>query len=200
MKNILVISVYLMILLILSACKKSEKSAQAEEALVSSQEIDFIAPLLDAPGFTPDAPTTPEMSETPSQQASDVHLVASKTKPAASGKVDYDLSKMNYNMISAVTFDMAMNGEKYLGKKIKIKGQFFSMVNEEVKQRFYACLIYDATACCQVGLDFVLNGNKKYPDDFPKEMSLIEITGVYETRKVGDIEYNCLVCDEITVL
>lgn len=191
MKKIINIIFYLLILLILSACGKTgktEKIPENEKIVSYGQEnAEFIAPLLDAPDFVPDAPKA--------------ELVAKKTKNSGSSeKVDYDLSKMNYNMISALTFDMAMNSDKYLGKKIKIQGLFFSLLNEDVNQRFYACLVYDATACCQVGLDFVLNGEKKYPEDFPAERTEIEITGIYETRKAGNIEYNCLVCDQIKIL
>ncbi|MBR0030977.1 MAG: hypothetical protein IJP61_01605 [Treponema sp.] len=191
MKKLIKIIIYLLILLILSACEKkskTEKITENEKIVSSGQEnADFISPLLDAPDFVPDAPKPEPVAKKPKSSAS-------------SEKVDYDLSKMNYNMISALTFDMAMNSDKYLGKKIKIQGLFFSLLNEDVNQRFYACLVYDATACCQVGLDFVLNGEKKYPEDFPAERTEIEITGIYETRKAGNIEYNCLVCDQIKIL
>ena len=193
MKKILDTLLFLLFLILLTACKKQ---APKESAKIAENKTDFSisAPAADSLPENFYAPTdfTPDSSTSA--------LVAKKNQPSSSGKIDYDLSRMNYNMISAVTFDMAMNPEKYLGKKVRISGLFFSLFDEEAKTRFYACIVYDSTACCQIGIDFIMSKNKTYPDDFPKEEAPIQITGTFTTQKVGEIEYNCLLCDEITLL
>ena len=39
-------------------------------------------------------------------------------------KIDYDLSGMNYNMVSAITFEMLIEPEKYINKSVKMRGSF----------------------------------------------------------------------------
>ena len=101
------------------------------------------------------------------------------SQPASSGGIDYDFSDMNYNLINAMNFEMAINPEAYYGKKIKMRGQFFSAIEPDSQKRFYYCVVYDPTACCQAGLDFVME-DKVYPDDFPEEEAYIEIVGTFE--------------------
>ncbi len=124
------------------------------------------------------------------------------TQNVADG-VDYDLSGQNYNIVSAMNFDMAVEPERFYGKVIKMRGQFFSDVEPDTKTRFYSCILYDATACCQAGIDFQMSGNKIYPDDFPAEGSTIEIVGTF--KDFSDLlndgrDYSGILCDSITVL
>lgn len=124
------------------------------------------------------------------------------TQNVADG-VDYDLSGQNYNIVSAMNFDMAVEPERFYGKVIKMRGQFFSDVEPDTKTRFYSCILYDATACCQAGIDFQMSGNKIYPDDFPAEGSTIEIVGTF--KDFSDLlndgrDYCGILCDSITVL
>ena len=105
--------------------------------------------------------------------------------------------------MSAMNFDMAVEPERFYGKVIKMRGQFFSDVEPDTKTRFYSCILYDATACCQAGIDFQMSGNKIYPDDFPAEGSTIEIVGTF--KDFSDLlndgrDYSGILCDSITVL
>ena len=47
-----------------------------------------------------------------------------KTNGSGSEKVDFDLSKMNSNMVYAQVFDMLISPETYENKTIKMKGAF----------------------------------------------------------------------------
>jgi len=137
-----------------------------------------------------------------SNQNESVSTKIEKTKKSTSKeKIDYDLSNWNYNMLTGLNFDMAIDTEKYRGKTFKMRGQFFSVVDEESGRRFYSCLKYDETACCQVGIDFVLSGNKKYPDDFPPEKANIEVFGKYVSfEETNGFAYDAIICDEIKIL
>lgn len=69
------------------------------------------------------------------------------------GKVDLDFTKMNFNMVSSVTFEILVEPEKYINKTAKISGQFYSQENEGIIN--YAVINWDATGCCPSGLDFL---------------------------------------------
>lgn len=122
---------------------------------------------------------------------------------AGSGKIDYDLSDMNYNIITSMNFDMAISPEKYYGKTIKMKGQFFSFEEPGNPRKFFSCVVYDPTACCQAGIDFSLPDDKKYPDDYPPEETLIEITGPFTDFSYLFDDgrfYAGILCDKIDIL
>ncbi len=110
-------------------------------------------------------------------------------------KVDIDLSMLNYNIASAQIFNMLIETDSYLGKTVRIKGQFFSNYDEDNKVRHYSVLIWDATACCQTGLQFIPRGNPVYPDDFPEEMADMEVTGILRMKLLNGMDYLYLDCE-----
>lgn len=118
--------------------------------------------------------------------------VESDDKPVKSSdgkKIDLDLSKLNYNLAYAQIFEIMINIDKYLGKTVKIKGNFYSSFDEDLLVRHYSVLIWDATACCQTGLQFILRGEHEYPADYPEEMCEIEITGTLCIKDFNGMDY-----------
>ena len=118
-------------------------------------------------------------------------------KPLA---IDYDFTKMNFNIATAQVFNMAVEPDKYLGKVVKFQGQFMSIEEEGFSSRFYSVLQYDATACCQTGFMFFLPDDKKYPDDYPAEMAEIEVCGKLTQGEVDGMDIMYLACDNYTLL
>ena len=110
-------------------------------------------------------------------------------------KIDVDLSMLNFNIASAQIFNMLIETDSYLGKTVRIKGQFFSTYDEENKMRHYSVLIWDATACCQTGLQFIPRGNPVYPDDFPEEMADMEVTGILRMKLLNGMDYLYIDCE-----
>lgn len=108
-------------------------------------------------------------------------------------KIDIDLTKCSYTMASAIIFDMLLSQNDYLGKRIKIKGQFWA--NEDDSNQFFAVLMYDATACCQTGLTFK-DKNRRYPEDYPAQLEEIEITGVYTKEEIDGMSYAYIDCSK----
>ena len=103
-------------------------------------------------------------------------------------KIDYDLSNMNYNMVSAITFEMLVEPEKYVDKSVKISGQFYSEVYEE--KRYYSVIVWDATLCCPAGLDFIPPQGFDFPDDFPELEQNITVTGkMSEDAESGELVF-----------
>ena len=63
------------------------------------------------------------------------------------------------------------------------------MVNGEVSSEpaAYACVIADATACCTQGIEFVLRGEHRYPQDYPPLGEEITVIGTFETHESDGI-------------
>ncbi len=95
--------------------------------------------------------------------------------------VDVDLTVLSSTMVYAEVYNMMTTPDNYLGKTVKMKGQFAVYHDEMTDKYYFAVVIADATACCQQGLEFVLDSESVYPADYPKEGSNITVTGIFGT-------------------
>ncbi len=108
---------------------------------------------------------------------------------------DIDLTKLSSTMVFSEVYNMMISPEEYVGKTMKAEG-IFQVYQDSNNRNFYALVIADATACCQQGLELIWDGDHTYPDDYPKENSEIEITGVYQSyMEEGNTYYYVLVND-----
>ena len=129
----------------------------------------------------------------------DTEAYASATMPdTSSGDIDIDLTQLDSNMIYAQVYDMVYNGDNYLGKKVKVKGPF-SYFKEDDGREFFAVLVSDATACCSQGIEFVLAGDNKYPEDYPGIGKTITVTGEFNYYTEDYATYCQLLNAEMTV-
>lgn len=105
-------------------------------------------------------------------------------------KIDTDLTVMESNMVYAEVYNMMIYPEQYIGKIVKMKGQFFSYHDEYSGNSYYGCLIQDALACCSSGLEFSLKDKSlKYPDDYPQEGEEITVIGKFTSYTEDDVNY-----------
>jgi hypothetical protein len=111
-----------------------------------------------------------------------------------------DLTKMSSTMTYAEVYNMVTNPNAYIGKTVKMSGPYYVSYFDKTGKYYHAVIIQDATACCQSGLEFVWTGEHKYPDDYPKENTKIEVTGVFGTYDEIGRTYCYLTVDDITVL
>ena len=116
-----------------------------------------------------------------------------KSGPKGDGKIDVDLTALSSTMVYSEVYNMMSDPDSYLGKTVRMRGAFSIYHDEATDVNYYACLIADATACCQQGLEFVLEGNFKYPDDYPELGTEITVTGTFETYTEGEYLYCHLV-------
>ena len=93
---------------------------------------------------------------------------------------------MSSTMVYSMVYQMVTDHQKYVGKRIKMKGAFSSYFDEEANQRFFGCVIKDALACCSQGLAFELAKPLKFPSEYPSEGTSITIIGTFEFEKVED--------------
>lgn len=111
--------------------------------------------------------------------------------------IDIDLTRLSSTMVYSEVYNMMNTPESYVGKMVRMGGKL--AVYKYPERNYYTCIIADATACCQQGMEFMLAGSHKYPDDYPNEGDNIMVTGVfdiyYETGADGQRSKYCQLKD-----
>lgn len=110
--------------------------------------------------------------------------------------IDIDLTTMSATMVYSEVQNMMMNPQSYMGKTVKMQGAL--NVAEENDQRYFACIIKDATACCAQGIEFDWAGDHAYPDDYPEQGEDITVVGSFTTYKENTQTYCRLANAELT--
>ena len=119
-----------------------------------------------------------------------------KDKPAApaqpelpenAAEYDVDLTELSSTMVYSEVYDMMTDPDKYIGKTVKMTGVFAVYQGDD--RNYYACLITDATACCSQGIEFVLDGDHAFPDDYPELGSDITVAGTFDKYYEDDVLY-----------
>ena len=170
----------------LCACgKDSEKDAETD---IPSSNEEISAPAEIIP--------TPDEQETPNEQQAQEE--PEQTQTSADG-VDVDLTVLSSTMVYSEVYNMLYyDQESYYGKTVKANGIFaiYQMVVDGVTQPApvaYACIIADATACCAEGMEFVLEGDYTYPDDYPELGAEITVIGEFQPYEENGVTWYHLV-------
>ncbi len=152
-------------------------------------------PSVDTPSQTqtPETSLTKENPTSPTQtEVTDAPTVCEPENgppissiPEEHPKVDIDLTGFSANMLYAEVYNMVMNPNDYKGKVISITGDFVSFPkdvdnngNPISDEEIFVCLISDAMACCQSGIEFIPEKNSLFWQERPAEGSKITITGM----------------------
>ncbi|MCC8016681.1 MAG: hypothetical protein LIO43_04855 [Clostridiales bacterium] len=148
-----------------------------------------------APSGTLPNNTTPSSSTSQVQPAEEEESKAETSESVQStGSADVDITKLSSTMVYSEVYNMMYAHDDYVGKTVKMRGQFAYYEDPETKAQYFACIIADATACCSQGLEFVLAGEHTYPDDYPELGSEITVTGTFELHEEGNFQY-CQLAD-----
>ena len=121
-------------------------------------------------------------------------------KPAAedaegTAAVDIDLTALSGIMVYSEVNSMISFPDNYIGKTVKMQGQFtiYQATDENgafiPDKMFFACMIADATACCAQGLEFALAGKPVYPDEYPELGAEITVVGTFEWYEEDGCRY-----------
>lgn len=129
---------------------------------------------------------------------------SSKTKSKTnSNKIDVDLNNLNANVVYSQVFLMMTEPDKFIGKRIRMSGQFNVYAAQEGNPsgvtEYYAIIIADAQACCQQGIEFVWPGHT-YPEGFPEVKSNASVTGIFEVYEENGKKYCRLIADTVEPL
>lgn len=164
---------------------------------------------LSACGSEKDKGTTDNQTPNPSvsqnqttEKSSESAPTTSKPAQSADG-IDVDLTKLSSTMVYSEVYNMMYSPDDYVGKTIKMEGQFaiYQATDENgaliPDQIYFVCVIADATACCSQGLEFVLAGEHTYPDDYPELGNEITVTGTFELYEEDGFQHCRLVDAEM---
>ena len=151
---------------------------------------------LTACGYTPSEPTA--QSSAPQESSAIAAAANTAQNTAANEKIgsaaaDVDLTTLSKTVVYSEVYNMMTAPDNYIGKTVKMKGKFSIYTDSEGKGQYFACVIADAAACCSQGLEFVLAGEHKYPNDYPEIGSEITVTGTFQTYMEGESQYCHLV-------
>lgn len=103
------------------------------------------------------------------------------TDKSTTESVDLDLTLLSSTMVYSEVYNMMYEPDSYVGKIVRMNGQFVVYTNNDQSAFYPAVIIADATACCAQGIEFVLAGENNYPDDYPELDTIITVTGIFET-------------------
>ena len=180
MKRLFCLLLAVCMMLSLCACGKDSEEGAGNVASSSNEESSASAESI----------PTPKEKETPEEPE--------QTQTSADG-VDVDLTVLSSTMVYSEVYNMLYNDPAYyLGKTVKAKGTFslYQLVTDGVLQPdpvAYACIIADATACCAEGMEFVLEGDYTYPDDYPELGAEITVIGEFQSYEENGMTWYHLV-------
>lgn len=186
MKRIFCLLLAACMTLSLCACGKGREKDAGNDTLSSNEEASASAESIPTPKEqeTPDEQQTPEEPE--------------QTQTSADG-VEVDLTVLSSTMVYSEVYNMLYNDPAhYLGKTVKARGEFsiYQLVTDGVLQLdpvSYACIISDAAACCAEGMEFVLEGDYTYPDDYPELGAEITVIGEFQSYEENGMTWYHLV-------
>ena len=186
MKRIFCLLLAACMMLSLCACGKGREKDAGNDTLSSNEKSSASAESIPTPKEqeTPDEQQTPEEPE--------------QTQTSADG-VEVDLTVLSSTMVYSEVYNMLYNDPAhYLGKTVKARGEFsiYQLVTDGVLQPdpvSYACIISDAAACCAEGMEFVLEGDYTYPDDYPELGAEITVIGEFQSYEENGMTWYHLV-------
>lgn len=128
-----------------------------------------------------------------SASESDIESPVDNISIETDSDADIDLSGFSDSMTYSEIVNILAEPDGYVGKTIRMTGEFATTVDEDDGIRYFGCVNTDITECCTSLMEFYLKDGYKYPDDFPAEGEEITIQGTFHLKKDGQIQY----CDLI---
>lgn len=117
----------------------------------------------------------------------------SETQAAKQTGSYVDLTALSSTMVYAEVFNMTTFPEDYVGKTVKMRGQFSTgklyAQDGSDGSMVFACIIQDATSCCAQGIPFDLAGSFSYPEDYPELGDQITVVGTFEKCTQDGLEF-----------
>ena len=165
---------------ILTGCKRNE--SKTDQVIVEriKAEQESSEELVD---------TTKQIEETSESTTQQMPSEIETEINLKNGDIDIDLTQLSSTFVYSEVYDMMVKPENYIGETIRMTGAFNVYEDEKTGKIYYSCIISDATACCQQGIEFELKGKHKYPDEYPKQDEEITVTGEFEIYKEEGEDY-----------
>ena len=175
MKKILCVLLIVLTLVPLAACGREKDKGTATTNPADNQ-----------------APEASVSQRPPSEKKLESKPAASEPTQSTDG-VDVDLTRLSSTMVYSEVYNMMYAPDDYIGKTIKMTGQFVYYEDPDTKARYFTCIIGDAMACCSQGLEFVMEGDLAYPDDYPELGAEITVIGEFQSYEENGMTWYHLV-------
>lgn len=130
---------------------------------------------------------TAEAEETSVQTTADDSEETLSQEVDTSDDIDLDLTSLSSTMVYSEVYNMMITPDDYIGKIVKMAGQFSIYTDTDTNKTYYSVIIADATACCQQGLEFELAD-----DEVPSGYEVgdeISVVGSFDTYQEGELTY-----------
>ena len=114
--------------------------------------------------------------------------------------IDMDFTRMSGTMVYAAVVEMLQSPNEHLGKTVKARGEYMPFFFEPTGLYYHYIVIEGPPGCCPVRLEFILDGDYVFPDDYPDEDTAIEIIGIFSSYEELDQTWHYLAIDEIIIL
>lgn len=198
MKQVLFIIAVALYLVSLCACgdqkiQSKPKQDSATKQVVQAQMANATGETSAPPTAIPEPQPASEESVSEPEQAQPAEAFPDDEPSQSASNLDVDLTTLSSTMVYSEVYNMMYEPNRYVGKRIKMNGQFAVYEDPNTGAVYTACIIMDATACCSQGLEFVLAGEKTYPDDYPELGSEITVTGTFQLYDENGATYCHLV-------
>ncbi|MBQ9200213.1 MAG: hypothetical protein IJ141_08550 [Lachnospiraceae bacterium] len=154
--------------------KKSEEAK--EEKLTEATEIST-------------EETTEEIAEEETTSEEEMTEAVPKEATVIPPEIDIDLTTLSSTMVYSEVYNMMTEPDGYMGKTIKMSGPFAVYIDDVKNKTYFACIIQDATACCSQGIEFQLDGDYSYPEDYPEVNDIVTVTGTFSTYEEDGYMY-----------
>ena len=123
-------------------------------------------------------PALPAETPLPTREPTPLPTAEPTPQPLSENETgELDLTGMSGTMLYTMIYNMMKQPDDYLGRTIRVKGQFSAYVDEKSGKSYYACYIADAAGCCAQGLESLPADALAYPDDFPEPGTDISVRG-----------------------
>lgn len=190
-KKTLITSIIVMALMASTACGGTD---DAKRTAPVSQNITVSTLIEEA-----QAEETEAVKEEPEVSASveeTPEIESAEEVTAEISDVDLDLTQLSKTMVYAEVYNIMVNPEDYVGKTVRMNGDYYIYTDDTTGQQYFYCVIRDATACCAQGIEFVLTGDYKFPEDYPEEGAFVTVSGRFDTYMEDDLLY-CTLRDAV---
>ena len=152
---------------VLTGCGDTSKV----DDLIGAQQAETFAAITEATTAPPPTDTQVELPD------------------SSNGEIDVDLTVLDSTMVYAQCYDMVYNPDNYEGKTVRVRGPFAYYLDTDTNKEYFAALISDATACCSQGIEFVLEGEHSYPEDYPESGTEITVVGKFNSYEENGSPY-----------
>ncbi len=199
MKKVIIILLVAVTCLAVAGCGASQAGRSAQGNQGKSVNDVLNEKMNEGSQETENSPDRAPNNPSPNSPAADEDPVESSAKEkTVAGQVDVDLTNLSPTMVYSEVYNMMTAPEKYMGKRVRMKG-YFSYLHGYTgggEKFYFSCVITDAAACCAQGLEFILEGDKKFPDDYPEKGEEITVVGIFDTYYEGKKQY-CQLIDAV---